>query len=136
VVKPVSSRAIQNLVVPLLVTVVAAFFGLFLPIAAQNTHNVFWGALYGIGFYLAGFVARGYVGNAFVGLVGLLVWPLLASASVFVLARLAMRSSGMTRAIVAILFAASIFACVGHDTENYLSSHGAPLYWNLYATFY
>jgi hypothetical protein len=112
VVKPVSSRAIQNLVVPLLVTVVAAFFGLFLPIAAQNTHNVFWGALYGIGFYLAGFVARGYVGNAFVGLVGLLVWPLLASASVFVLARL------------------------GHDTENYLSSHGAPLYWNLYATFY
>ena len=126
----------QNLVVPLLVTAVAAFFGMFLPIAAQNSHNLVWESLYGIGFYLAGFVAHDYAGNAFLGLVGLLIWPLLACAIVFLLTRLAMRSSLTTRGIFGILFAASLFAGVSHDTENYLSSRGAPLYWNLYATFY
>jgi hypothetical protein len=82
------------------------------------------------------FVARGYVANAFVGWVGLLVWPLIASSIVFLVARLVMRSSRKTRAAVGILFAASLFACVSHETENYLSSRGAPLYWNLYAAFY
>ena|SRR5882724_9688831 len=135
-VKPVCSRAIQNVLVPLVVTVVAAFSGMFLPMIAGNSHNVVWESLYGIGFYVAGFVAHGYVGNAFVGLVGLLVWPLLACAIVFLLARLVVRSSLTTRGIVAVLFAASLFACVSRDTSNYLSSRGAPLYWNLYATFY
>jgi hypothetical protein len=134
-VKPMSSRVIQNLLVPLVVTLVGAFFGMCLPMAAQNSHNVIWESLYGIGFYLVGFLTRGYVANALVGLVGLVVWPLLACGIVFVLSRLVMRSSSKVRIVVGIIFAASLFACVSHDTENYLSSRGAPLYWNLYATF-
>jgi hypothetical protein len=135
-VKPVSSRAIHNLLIPLLITILAAFFGMFLPITAHNSHNVVWELFYGLGFYVSGFVARGYVANAFVGWVGLLVWPLIASSIAFLVARLVMRSSRKTRAAVGILFAASLFACVSHETENYLSSRGAPLYWNLYAAFY
>jgi len=135
-VKPVSSRAIQNLLVPLVVTFVGAFFGMFLPMTAQNSHNVVWESLYGIGFYHAGFLAHGYVANALLGLVGLVVWPLLACGIVFLLSSVVMRSSSKVRILVGIVFAASLFACVSHDTENYLSSRGAPLYWNLYATFY
>ena len=109
---------------------------MFLPIIAGNSHNVVWESLYGIGFYLAGLFMRSYVSNAFVGLVGLLLWPLLASAIVFFLARVVVGSSLTIRGIVGVLFAASLFACVSHDTSNYLSRRGAPLYWNLYATFY
>jgi hypothetical protein len=134
--KPVSSRAIQNMLLRLALAVVTAFCGMFLPLAAQNKHNVVWESLYGLGFYLAGFFARGYAGNRFVGLVGLLVWPLFASGIVFLLTRHVMRSSSKATIIVGILFAASLLACVSDNTENYLSSHGAPLYWNLYATFY
>jgi hypothetical protein len=53
-VKPLSSQAIQNLLVPLIIALIAAFFGMFLPMRAPNTHNVVWDSLYGIGFYFAG----------------------------------------------------------------------------------
>jgi hypothetical protein len=135
-VKPVSSRLIHNLLVPLVVTIVAAFFGMFLPIVAQNSHNVLWESLYGLGFYVSRFVASGHAAKASVGWVGLLVWPLIASGVVFLVARAVMRSSPTTRTVLGILFIASLFVCISHDTENYLSSRGAPLYWNLYATFY
>src|SRR5260370_37230965 len=115
----VSSRAIQNVLIPLIVTVIAAFFGMFLPMMAGNSHNVVWESLYGIGFYLAGLVARGYVGSAFVGLVGLVVWPLLACGIVFLLARLVVRSSLTTRRIVGVLFAASLFAFVSRRHPYY-----------------
>jgi hypothetical protein len=92
-VKPVSSRITYDLLVPLFVTIVALLFGIFLPIVAQNSHNVFWESLYGFGFYISGFVARSYVANAFVGWIGLLVWPLIACIIVFLVARAVMRSS-------------------------------------------
>ena len=135
-VKPVSSRITYDLLLPLFVTIVALLFGIFLPIVAQNSHNVFWESLYGLGFYISGFVARSYVANAFVGWIGLLVWPLIACIIVFLVAGAVMRSSPTTRLAVGILFVVSLFACVSHDTESYFSSRRAPLYWNLYATFY
>jgi hypothetical protein len=133
---PLTSRLLAKFVFPLVVTLIAAFCGMFLPIAAENTHNVVWESVYGLGFYVVGFVAHGYTGNPLLGIVGLLVWPLAASAIVFFLARYSISRTGVTRLIIGILFVVSLFACVSHDTENYLSVRGAPLYWNLYATFY
>jgi hypothetical protein len=133
---PLTIRLRAKFVFPLVVTLIAAFCGMFLPIAVENTHNVVWESVYGLGFFVAGFFAHGYTGNPVVGIIGLLVWPLAASAIVFFLARCSIDSTGMIRLLIGVLFVVSLFTCVSHETENYLSVHGAPLYWNLYATFY
>lgn len=130
--------------IPILVVVAVAFFGLFLPVAVYELshsdsfelHNVFWESIFGIGFYLAGFIFHGYLTNPGVGLIGMLVWPLVIVIIVFFGTRAVLRSSQNHRILWGCLFVFSLLACAGHDAENYLSIHGLPLFWNLYATWY
>jgi hypothetical protein len=130
--------------VPLLVAVVGAFLGMFLPMAVYELsrsnsfelHNVFWESIFGIGFYVAAFIFDSYLANRWVGLIGLLMWPLIAMTIIFFASRAVLHRSQPTRIIWICVFVLSLFICVGHDAENYLSIHGLPLYWNLCANWY
>jgi hypothetical protein len=129
--------------VPLLVALIAAFFGMFLPVLAYELfhndaiepHNVVWESLFGIGFYVAGFIFHGYLANPWVGLIGQVLWPLIAITMVFFASRAVLRSSYRRCTVWACVFFFSLLICVGHDAANYLSVHGLPLYGNLYATW-
>src|SRR5207253_1521011 len=86
------------IVLPLVVAVVAAVFGTSLPIVAHETthsetfepHNVIWESIFGIGFYGAAWVCHLFsldYQSAAVAWVGLLLWPLLIMAIIFVATR-------------------------------------------------
>ena len=138
-----SGSILVSAVVPLLIAVVAAFLGMFLPIAVYelthtgtfHPHNVVWESVFGIGFYIAGFFGS-CMADRWVAVVGFLAWPLTAMVIVFFVSRAIFRRSVRYRVICSILFVVSLLVCVGDDAENYLSLHHVPLYWNLYATCY
>jgi hypothetical protein len=135
------------IILPLAVALVAAVFGTSLPIVAYETtrsetfepHNVIWQSIFGIGFYGAAWVCHLFsleYHSAAVAWLGLLVWPLLITAIIFVVTRRVLRNSRRTRLIWGAAFLFSLCIVVGHDAENYLALHGAPVYWNYYAGFY
>jgi hypothetical protein len=129
--------------VPLLVAVIGAFMGMFLPIAVYEAshsesfelHNVFWESIFGLGFYIAGVFGDCFT-TRWIAIVGVLGWPLVAMVIVFFVARSVLNSSRRTRLVWGAAFLLSLVICVGHEAENYLSIHYVPLYWNLYATCY
>ena len=141
-------RFILSVAVPLVVAVVAALFGTFLPIAAYeithsetlHPHNVVWESVFGIGFCAAAFVCRvfshGYIGDSTVGLVGMLLWPLAVIVAIFFATRLVLRRSFRTQLIWATAFLLSLFICVGDDAANYLALRDVPLFWNYYAVWF
>lgn len=135
-------------VVPLVIALVAAFAGMFLPIAAYEVthsetfhpHNVFWESIFGIGFYVAAFVCHAfsqqYILSRAVGVVGMLLWPLLMIIVIFLASRFVLRRSFRTRLIWGTAFLLSLFICVGHHAANYLAVRGVPLFWNYYAVWF
>jgi hypothetical protein len=134
--------------VPVAITFVAAFLGMFLPVAVYESfrndsfelHNVFWESVFGIGFYAASWYcylfSHEYVGSRVVGLVGTLLWPLVAIVITFLVSRRVLRASPRVRLICAAAFLLSLFICVGHDAANFLASHHAPLFWNYSAVWF
>jgi ABC-type uncharacterized transport system permease subunit len=134
-------------IVPIAIAPVAAFFGMFLPIAVYETfcnhsfefHNLVWESVFGIGFYLAAWVCHFFsleYQSGPVGLIGVLLWPLVVMVATFMTARRVLQSSHRARFVWAAAFLLSLFICVGHDAENYLTVHGLPVYWNYCAVFY
>jgi hypothetical protein len=133
---------------PIVIALVAAFFGMFLPVAVYEgfhndsfeLHNVCWESIFGIGFYAASWychlLSHAYVMDRTVGLIGMLLWPLVAIIIIFLVSRRVIRASQRTRLIWAGAFLLSLFICVGHDAANYLALRGAPLFWNYSAIWY
>jgi hypothetical protein len=133
---------------PIAITFVAAFFGMFLPVAVYESlhndsfelHNVFWESVFGIGFYAASWYchlsSHQYIGDRMVGLVGTLLWPLVAIVVTFLVSRCVLHASYRTRFIFAATFLLSLFICVGHDGANYLALRHFPLFWNYSAVWF
>jgi hypothetical protein len=133
---------------PIAITFVAAFFGIFLPVAVYESfhndsfelHNVFWESVFGIGFYAASWYchlsSHQYIGDRMVGLVGTLLWPLVAIIMTFLISRRVLRASRRTRLIWTAAFLVSLFVCVGHDAANYLAVRHVPLFWNYSAVWF
>lgn len=132
---------------PLVIALVTAIFGTFLPIIGYEMtysdsfqpHNVIWESIYGIGFCGAAWVCYfcnfEYALNRSVGLVGGVIWPLLIMTIVFIASRRILRSSSRTRLMWGIAFLVSLLVCVvGQKAENYLADRFyLPLYWNYQA---
>src|ERR1700722_16106142 len=122
-----SARAV---VIPLGVSVLGAFLGMFLPIAAFelthsesfHPHNVFWESVFGLGFYVAGFFGS-CMSDRWVAMVGFAVWPLVAMLIVFVATRRIIHSSARSRILWSAVFLVSVIVCVGDAGENHLSMH-------------
>jgi|SRR6476620_1126091 len=135
-----SARAV---VIPLGVSVLGAFLGMFLPVAAFefthsdsfHPHSVFWESVFGLGFYVAGFFGS-CMSDRWVAIVGFAVWPVVGMILIFLATRRILRMSGRGRVIWTTIFVVSLLVYVGQRGENYLSVHHVPLYWNLYAVCY
>src|SRR5213593_1261967 len=111
-----SARAV---VIPLGVSVLGAFLGMFLPVAAFeltrsdsfHPHNVFWESVFGLGFYVAGFFGC-CMSDRWVAIVGFTVWPLVGMILVFLATRRILRMSDRGRLIWAITFVISLLVYV------------------------
>ncbi|MEO7191987.1 MAG: hypothetical protein ABI051_13115 [Vicinamibacterales bacterium] len=88
------------------------------PFSASAVHNLPWEFFYGLGFYIAGFVFHPDAFNRTIGIIGYLLWPLLATVLVFFLARIAIRSSRPWRIVAAGVFAASVMLWINHERAN------------------
>jgi hypothetical protein len=128
---------------PLVIALVAAFSGMFLPITTYwqsfELHNVVWECIFGIGFYAAAFASNIFsfeYTSRLVALVGGLLWPLFVMILIFFTSRRVLRHSPRTRFIWAAAFLLSLLVCVGHDAENYLALHGVPVFWTYSAVCY
>jgi hypothetical protein len=136
-------RLLVSIGIPLLIAVLGAFLGMFLPIAVYeltqsesfHPHNVFWESIFGVGFYVAVFFDS-CMSSRWVPVIGFAAWPLLAMLIVFFVTRRILHSSSRSRILWTAVFLLSVVVCVGDAGENYLSMHHVPLYWNLYATCY
>jgi drug/metabolite transporter (DMT)-like permease len=130
-------------IVPLVIALVVAFCGMFLPITMYGKpfelHNVVWEFIFGIGFYAAAFVSNVFsfeYTSRPVALVGMGLWPLFVMVIVFLTSRRVLRSSRNARLIWGAAFVLSLLVCVGHDAENYLALHGVHVFWTYSAVCY
>ena len=102
---------------------------------APDSHNLAWEFFYGIGYYVSGFVPHRYALNPSIGYIGFLLWPLLATALVFFLARIALRSSRFWRVVAASIFALSILLWISSERANTIARH-CPIFTNYSAANY
>jgi len=130
-------------VIASIVSLLGAFLGMFLPIAIYEftrgemweLHNVFWESVFGFGLFIAGFFGS-CMSDRWIGIVGLVAWPLVAVALIFVATSAILRCSSRVQIGWFCFLFVSLFVCVDRSGENYLSTHYVPLYWNLYASCY
>jgi hypothetical protein len=142
-----TSPAVNRFVVPFIIAVVAGAFGTSLPIIAYEAthsgtfepHSVIWESIFGFGYYCVAWICHllslEYESGPAV-LIGMVLWPLLVMAAVFIVSRRLLQSSRRAQLISMSAFFLSLCLCVGHDASNYLAVHGVPLYWNFYAVLY
>ena len=133
----------RGVVIPLSISVLGAFLGMFLPIVVHEItrsdsfelHNVFWESVFGLGLYLAGFFGT-CMSDRWVGIVGLIAWPLVAMTLTYIITHVVLHRSSRARLGWLCLFGLSLLVYVGEIGEHFLSTHHLPLYWNLYASCY
>src|SRR5262245_8564346 len=143
------NRFARFVALPLVIAVATAVFGTWLPIIGYEMrhsdgfqpHNVVWEVIYGIGFFVAAwtsyFLNFSYHSRA-VGWIGMVIWPMMVMAVVFLASRRILRGSPRTRLAWTVGFLVSLFVCVvGQRAENFLADRFyLPLFWNFYASYF
>ncbi len=98
--------------------------------------NLFWGDVYGLGFYISDLALGGLRSKA-AGIVGILVWPLLMTALVFWLSGkvIGSRSATVKWGIVCVLII-SIFVNLDLARSRQPPFNQLPLFYNLLSLYY
>jgi hypothetical protein len=129
------------ILLPLAIALTTFAFGILLPMMAE-LRNLVWESIYGIGFsgtaWFCYFFNFDWATRRPVGLVGVIIWPLLTMAVVFIASRRILRRSLRTRLVWGAAFVVSLFICVvGQKAANYFADRWyLPLFWNFAGNWY
>ena len=118
----------SRLLAAFLAAAIATSAALILPLTTHGIRNAPWEMLFGFGCYVTGFF-RGSLNERFEGFLGLILWPLILFPLLWWGAYSSFRLPRLMLMILALLFGASLFVCVGSDTANDLGGR-IPLFWN------
>lgn len=117
---------------PFVVPLVAVVLGMHSVFFVPNVHNLIWESVYGVGYYVSGFIFRPYTLNPTIGLIGFILWPLIATVIVSLLTLLAIRASPRWRILALGVFVVSLLIWIDDAQANELCRKGWPIFYNYY----